>query len=101
MKTIQEQRTEFIMNKRIYKDGESITRYEWCKILKEQGYTANETTRPRVRFNRTKFNRMDNYAEQKEYDRKCAERIPSFELVGPDGSFFEVEKTIYNYFLTL
>jgi len=63
---------------------------------------AQAGTKPSVRWNRIKYNRMD-WSEQKEYERKLDTMIPDYRLYTSltGTSFFSVPKTVYDYFISL
>jgi len=97
MKTIKEQKAEFTLNKLIgYEEG-IMTRREWIKLQIAKGSTAKGETKNRCEFNRTKYNRM-NGKEQEEYEKKCSEQIPCYNLYFKDGSFIEITRAEYDYF---
>ena len=53
---------------------------------------------PRVKWNRTKYNRM-NYSEQEEYDAKMKETKKEYRLYYDERVFVDVPKLVYDYYL--
>ena len=100
----QQARAEKILNTLVnFSDYGVKTRREWLEIKKWEGCTVEETDQPKVKYNRTKYNRMG-WKEQQEYEAKMAERKPLYKLNNADckhNSFFEITKTEYDYFLTI
>lgn len=83
-----------------YREG-IMTRREWLNLMKSKGATVEESTKARIMFNRTKYNRMTG-KEQEEYERKTNERVICYNLQpAAVSSYFEITKTEYNYFITL
>ena len=93
-------KAESALNKLTRCEGRIYTKRDWLKKMHDEGCTARETTKPRCRFDRRKFNRL-NWAEQEEYERKCEEQIPAWQVVTQDGYYYEISKTEFNYFQTL
>ena len=58
---------------------------------------SEEVSCPRYEFNRTKYNRMDGY-EQAEYEKKLKETKIQYRLFLKDGGFYNVSKTVFDYF---
>ena len=54
--------------------------------------------KPSVKWNRTKYNRM-NHAEQREYEEKLNTMVKSYELYEEENIYWEVTKTVYDYYL--
>ena len=52
---------------------------------------------PKVKWNRTKYNRM-NGEEQQEYERKMKELKTEYQLWYDDRTFIDVPKAAYDYF---
>jgi hypothetical protein len=77
-----------------------MSRREWIMLMRTRGACVKTSTRNRVDFNRVKYNRM-NSAEQDEYEKKCNEKVPCFNLVLADGSFYHITRAEYDYFNTL
>lgn len=100
MKNISEIRAEQLISQKVNYNGIIMTRAEWCEVLKKEGYKSEVGQKPRVQWNRDKYNRLTGF-EQIEYEKRCEEMVASYKLVGPDGPFFEVEKTTFDYFNSL
>lgn len=85
-----------------YEEG-TMTRKEWIRLQKRKGATVEESTKNRVQFNRTKYNRMSSYKEQEEYERKCDEKVTCFYLYlpAPERGFYEITKYEFEYFNSL
>ncbi len=101
-KTINDYKKESILNK-VFRYPEGImSRRDWLKTQMIKGAYVLESTKNRIDFDRIKFNRM-NWDEQKEYERKCEEKIPCYKLYekADSNSFFEITKTEYEAFLAL
>ncbi len=77
-----------------------MTRREWLNFHRVKGASVEDKDRNRIDFNRTKYNRMNGH-EQEEYERKCAEKVPGYRLNLPDGGFYDITKTEYDYFLNM
>ena len=91
-----------ILNEK-FRDEEGImTRREWLNMWRVKGATVEESTKNRIQFDRIKFNRMKGGIwsnEQSEYEKKCNEIVPCYNLRIPnESSFFEITKTEYEYF---
>ncbi len=100
MKNLQDYRKESILSKKIrYSEG-IMTRKEWLDLKRVQGAVVKETTKNRIQFDRRKFNGMCDHAQQREYERKCDEKIPCYELREKpnDTTYFEITKTEFEYF---
>lgn len=96
-KTINDYRTEATLNKKFrYSEG-VMTRREWLNMWRIKGATVEEKNKNRIEYNRIKFNRLEGVA-QDEYWAKCNEKVPGWRLNLPDGSFFDIGKTEYDYF---
>ena len=102
MKQIKDYRKEAILNK-VFRYPEGImSRREWLKMQMIKGAYIVETTKNRIDFNRIKFNRMG-WDEQKEYEKKCEEKIPCYKLYEKtdSNSYFEITKTEFEAFKAL
>lgn len=75
-------------------------RREWLQHLKENGRVSSIAEVPAVKYDRVKYNRM-NWEEQKAYDKRLEEKKTEYRIGEPDGSFFEVSKSEYDYFNSL
>jgi hypothetical protein len=74
---------------------------EWMDKAKRDGMVVSVSTKPRIEFNRTKYNRM-NGAEQTEYERKTEERVPCYKLHKPSETIYtEIRKVDFDYFNSL
>ena len=101
-KNIQDYKKEAILNKVFRYDEGVMTRREWLNLMRVKGAYVEESTKNRIQFNRIKYNRMKGGIwsnEQEEYEKKCAEIVPCYNLKFPsESSFFEITKTEYDYF---
>lgn len=59
--------------------------------------SAKEGTEPSVRYNRLKYNRMNN-EQQEEYQRKLDTKVKIYKLYTSNGSCFTAPKMVYEYF---
>lgn len=95
-------KAEKILNKKFRYEEGIMTRREWLNMWRIKGATVEESTKNRIQFDRIKFNRMNGGIwsnEQSEYEKKCNEKIPCYNLRIPnDRSFFEITKTEFEYF---
>ena len=95
-------RAEKILNTKMRYEEGVMTRREWLNMWRVKGATVEESTKNRIQFNRLKFNRMKGGIwsnEQSEYEKKCNEMIPCYNLRIPnERSFFEITKTEFEYF---
>lgn len=82
-----------------YSEG-IFTRREYMQLQHSKGATVKQETKARIQYSRTKFNRM-NDAQQREYETKCNERVPCYNLYFADRSFIEITKTEFDYFNSL
>ena len=101
-KNIQDYKKEAILNKVFRYDEGVMTRREWLNLMRVKGAYVEESTKNRIQFDRIKYNRMKGGIwsnEQEEYEKKCAEIVPCYNLKFPSESFFfEITKTEYDYF---
>jgi len=95
-------KAEKILNTKMRYEEGVMTRREWLNMWRIKGAAVEESTKNRIQFNRLKFNRMKGGIwgnEQSEYEKKCNEMIPCYNLRIPnERSFFEITKTEYEYF---
>jgi len=82
-----------------------MSRREWLKMQLVKGATVEESTKNRIQFDRIKFNRMNGGIwsnEQSEYEKKCNEKIPCYNLRLPgESAFWEITKIEYEHFKAL
>lgn len=101
-KNIQDYKKEAILNKVFRYDEGVMTRREWLNLMRVKGAFVEESTKNRIQFDRVKYNRMGGGIwsnEQEEYEKKCDEKVPCYNLRTPSNSyFFEITKTEYDYF---
>ena len=91
-------RLEKCLKERLKIDGEIVTFAEAIKEMKFEKAGSYEV--PRIEFDRRKYNRMDNYKDQAEYERKCAEKKTVYALYLPNStSHFIVPKMVHDYFI--
>lgn len=81
-------------------NGKIITKKEFIEDLINSGYVPQESEKNRVQFDRRKFNRMTNYREQEEYEKKCNEMIKCFIIKNSEGCFYEITKAEFDYSLS-
>jgi len=99
-KSIQDYKKEALLNKVFRYEEGVMTRREWLKMMQVRGATVEESTKNRIQFNRTKYNRMTD--GQDEYERKCNEKVICYNLKLPnEPAFWEITKTEYEAFLDL
>lgn len=95
-------KAEKILNKKFRYEEGIMTRREWLNMWRIKGATVEESTKNRIQFDRIKYNRMNGGIwsnEQSEYEKKCNEMIPCYNLRIPnERSFFEITKTEFEYF---
>lgn len=84
-----------------YSEG-VMTRKEFIELKHKQGARVEISTKNKIQYSRTKFNRMWNERDQDEYMKKCDEKVICYNL-HPEGENYynEITKTEYDYFLTL
>ena len=101
-KNIQDYKKEATLNKVLRYEEGIMTRREWLNMMRIKGAYVKESTKNRVQFDRLKYNRMSGGIwsnEQAEYEKKCDEKIPCYNLHLPNEScFWEITKTEYNHF---
>lgn len=78
-----------------------VTKREFIQKAKRQGATALQSTKNRMQYSRTKYNRMWSTAEQDEYVKKCDEKVVCYNLTFKDESFYHITKTEFDYFNSL
>lgn len=80
-----------------------MTRRCFLETVFKNGGVSELSDKPRVMFDRIKFNRMRSYEEQRIYEAKCDERVPLYKIkISADtSSYYEVTKTEYDYFNNL
>ena len=88
------------LEKLVNYDEGLMSKKQWLNLHFKKGSKVEITTKNKVNFDRIKFNRMDFY-QQKEYENKCNQKIESYRLNLVDGSYYEITKTEYQYFLSL
>lgn len=97
----QEARAEKSLNTKVrYKEG-VMTRKEWINLQYKNGKKVEQSEKNRLDFNRAKYNRMTNYQEQEEYERKCEEKVICYNLYVTETSFYNITKAEFDYFNTL
>lgn len=80
-----------------YSEG-VMTRREFITKLFTEGGRVEKTTKPRIEYNRTKFNRMDNN-QQAEYEKLLAEPIDDYRAYRKgETCYVEITKTEFDYF---
>ena len=99
----QKVRSEKALEKKINtSDYGIITKAEFMENLFKNGATSRIELRHPFIFDRIKYNRMTNSnGEQDAYEKKYNEKVPKYEIVKSDESFYEVSKSEYDYFNTL
>ena len=105
MAKINDYKKEATLNK-VFRYSEGVmTRRQWLKMMMIKGATVEESTKNRIQFNRQKFNRLPGGIwsnEQGEYEKKCNEITPCYNLRLPnESSFWGITKTEYDHFKTL
>jgi hypothetical protein len=95
-----EARAEQALEKLIRHNGKIMTKKEFIEDLINNGYKPEESEKNRVQFDRRKFNRMTNYWEQEEYERKCNEKVKCFIIKNSEGCYYEISKAEFNYALS-
>jgi hypothetical protein len=99
----QQAKIEKILNTLVnYSEG-VMSRKQWIELKFKNGGILYEDTKPRIKWNRIKYNRMSNRDEQIEYEKKCDEKIISYNLKKNENecSFYEITKTEFDYFNSL
>ena len=94
-------RAEQALEKSIRHNGKIMTKKEFIEDLINNGYKPEESEKNRVQFDRRKFNRMTNYWEQEEYEKKCNEIIKCFIIKNSEGWYHEISKAEFDYALTI
>ena len=87
---------ENILDRLINYNDHICTRREFIKTIVNNGGYAEMKQVPSLQYNRVKYNRM-NAKEQDEFDRKASIKKNEYRLYKNDGSFYELNKTEYNY----
>ena len=101
MKNALEAKAKKVLDTLARYDGVVMTRRDFLIRGKALGYRIEISTKPRIEFNRIKFNRMTNYKEQEIYEQKCNEMIPDYRLYSEKKSFWSITKTEYDFFNSL
>lgn len=90
------------LNTLVRYDEGIMSRRDWLKLQVCRGAQVEESTKNRIQFNRTKFNRMGSNNDQDEYMKKCNEKVKCYNLRIPgESSFYEISKTEYDAFLNI
>lgn len=80
-------------------DGRIVTQKEWLNELVNEGYLPFEDTKPSVKWDRVKYNRMDG-RQQEAYEKQYNTPIPAYWARSTDG-LYELNKTQFNYLYEL
>ena len=85
-----------ILDKKVNYNNRIYTRAQFIEsILSTGGHTEIKQI-PSVKYNRVKYNRM-NEREQAAFDKKLAIKKNEYRLYESESSFYELNKTEYNY----
>lgn len=93
LKTINNKMREGKIKKTLLKNY----RYKFIQDLNKICVSLEVGTQDKIKFNRVKFNRMDNYKEQEEYKNKCNEQIPAYRVFIKENEFYNITKTEFEY----
>ena len=96
----QKGRAEKTLNTLVRFNEGTMTRKEWLKLQFKNGSQVEKSTKNRIDYSRTKFNRM-NHQEQEEYMKKCNEKVECYNLTLADESFYHITKFEFEYFNSL
>lgn len=80
-------------------EGAVMTKKEWLQKLVTDGWLPSVDTKSSVKWNRTKYNRM-NWMEQAVYEEQLDTLVPSYEA-RRGSNLFELSITEYKYMLEL
>jgi hypothetical protein len=72
-------------------------RYKFIEDLNKICIRLEVGTQDKIKFNRLKYNRMDNNKEQEEYKNKCNEQIPAYRVFIEENKFYSITKTEFDY----
>jgi len=81
MSDIKEARINHVLSQRFEIDGRTWTRKEWLDYQHDHGSEIVETTIPKYKFNRRKYNSLCG-KEQREYEAKTSIMVPAYLLDG-------------------
>ena len=82
-------------------DGVVMTRRNFLIMQKQNGSSAKAELDHPFMFDRIKFNRMRSNEECRVYEEKYETLVTKYRLYVPDGHYFEITKTEFNYFNSL
>lgn len=70
--------------------------YSWAELVESNKYIKTEIAEiPAVKWNRTKYNRMDN-REQLEYEKRMKEKKTEYRLLTDDDMFLKIPKMLFD-----
>lgn len=83
-----------------YAEGGVMSKRSWLQMQLNRGSYVTTREMAKYVWNRVKYNRMNNQAEQEEYERKMNETKIAYILMHPENenSFWEITKTEFDYF---
>ena len=83
-----------------YAEGGVMSKRSWLQMQLNRGSYVTTREMAKYVWNRVKYNRMSNQAEQEEYERKMNETKIAYILMHPENenSFWEITKTEFDYF---
>lgn len=83
-----------------YAEGGVMSKRNWLQMQLNRGSYVTTREMAKYVWDRVKYNRMSNQAEQEEYERKMNERKIAYILMHPENEnlFWEITKTEFDYF---
>ena len=85
-----------ILDKKVNYNNRIYTRAQFIESILSTGGHTEVKQISSVQYNRVKYNRM-NEREQAEFDKKLAIKKNEYRLYESESSFYELNKTEYNY----
>jgi len=76
-------------------EGRVMTKREFILSLLESGYMPKIELAPELKYNRIKFNRMNNHKEQDEYYRRCTELTKNAYFMRHGSLSYEISHSEY------
>ena len=101
-KAIKEHRINSVLDTQVFygKELGTLTRRCWLQHMKEHGASVEVSQVPSVKYNRVKYNGMDE-REHSVYDKKLEKMKSEYRLWGTSSIFWTVTKIEYDYFVSI
>lgn len=102
MKAAQEAKANKILDTIVGYSTGAMSRRNWLVMMKSKNAIVAVATKPRCKYNRSKFNAFTNRELQDEYYAKTQELIVAYRISHQgDDLFWEITKTEFDYYNSL